>query len=337
MGYKDKRYKKDLHQQAYERLSGMQAFGESKHQSTQQNKIFSFKTYKVYWENTKLFVSYVQALHPEVKSLNEARMYVGEYLDSRKQQGLSAWTIQTQAKALGKLYGITPSDPDYYIPPKRNRIDIKRSRISRARDGHFSTTNNDELIKFCKGIGARREGLSKLKGKDLRTRKELEAEVDVLKKISEERSLTSEELALLKMDNTALAFYKSDYFVFLCEKGGRARISPIIGPDTDAIVSRIKNTPSDGRVWLHIHSCADIHGYRSDYSNSIYRQYARPIEEIPYDKVNGGTGRKYQSEVYHCRKDERGRALDKRAMKMASLALGHNRIDVVANNYLRGL
>ncbi|MGM9400725.1 hypothetical protein ACTAZJ_23320, partial [Flavonifractor plautii] len=51
---------------------------------------------------------------------------------------------------MGKLYGISPDDENYFKPPKRNREDIKRSRGDRVRDRHFSKTNNDELIKFCK-------------------------------------------------------------------------------------------------------------------------------------------------------------------------------------------
>ena len=69
----------------------------------------------------------------------------------------------------------------------------------------------------------------------------------------------------------------------------------------------------------------------------IYKANAREIKDIPYDRVNKGTGHHYQSEVYTCRKDESGRKLDKAAMLVCSKALGHNRIDVVANNYIRDL
>ncbi len=65
--------------------------------------------------------------------------------------------------------------------------------------------------------------------------------------------------------------------------------------------------------------------------------YARDIEDIPYDKVNKGTGHKYQSEVYVCRKDRQGTKLDKRAMKKASKALGHNRVSVIAYSYIKGI
>ena len=50
MGRRNKAYFKDLHQQAYDRLTGMQAFGESKKEAvangTAKDKIFSFNTYK---------------------------------------------------------------------------------------------------------------------------------------------------------------------------------------------------------------------------------------------------------------------------------------------------
>lgn len=46
LGRKNKKYYKDLHQQAYDRLTGMQAFGESKKEAvkngTDGQKIFSF-------------------------------------------------------------------------------------------------------------------------------------------------------------------------------------------------------------------------------------------------------------------------------------------------------
>ena len=60
MGRRNKAYFKDLHQQAYDRLTGMQAFGESKKEAvangTEKDKIFAFNTYKSYWKHTKYFI-----------------------------------------------------------------------------------------------------------------------------------------------------------------------------------------------------------------------------------------------------------------------------------------
>lgn len=77
--------------------------------------------------------------------------------------------------------------------------------------------------------------------------------------------------------------------------------------------------------------------YRAEYATAVYKAHARAIEDIPYDKVNRGTGKRYQSVVYTCRKDEAGKKLDKATMLVCSKALGHNRISVVADNYIRGL
>ena len=343
MGYKNKNYHKNLHRQAYDKLTNMLRAGEGRSKKeairtgTDRNKIFSYSTYKTYWKHTKYFISYVKDHHPDCANLKHARDYVGEWLQTRVDKGLSAWTVHTEAKALSKLYGITPSDTDYFKPPERHREDIIRSRVESTSDKHFSKTNNAELIKFCKCVGARREGLTKLCGRDLITKEQIRQEVDRILDISKERSLTKMEQKDLMINKDALLFTKNDYFVFLREKGGRERISPICGSvaDVQAVVERFREREADEKVWRHVHSNADIHGYRADYSNRIYRLYERDIEEIPYklSKAN----RLYQPDVYHCRRDEKYRCLDREAMRLASIALGHNRIDIVANNYLRGL
>lgn len=105
MGRRNKAYSKDLHQQAYDRLTGMQVFGESKKEAvangTEKEKIFSFNTYKSYWKHTKYFIKYIKENHPECTTLKSAKKYVNEWLQARVDQGLSAWTVQLEAKAMG--------------------------------------------------------------------------------------------------------------------------------------------------------------------------------------------------------------------------------------------
>lgn len=338
MGRKNKKYSKNIHQQAYEKLVSMQAFGESKREAirngTERDKIFSFNTYQTYWKHTKYFIKYINEAHPECTTLRSARKYIQEWLQLREQQNLSAWTLQTEAKALGKLYGIQPGDADYYTPPQRKRSEIKRSRLSVKRDNHFSLTNNDELIRFCRGTGLRRSELSNLKGGDLISRAMIDLRILHLKRL-ETRSEQQERDLQMFLDTR---LFKGEYFIFVRNgKGGRARVSPIIGKDADLIIRRMKNTAKKKKVWSFINSKADVHSYRADYATSIYKQYARPISEIPYDRINRGSGKWYQSDVYTCRNDEAGKKLDRRAMFLCSKALGHNRVSVVADNYLRGL
>lgn len=340
MGRRNKSYSKTLHQQAYDRLVGMQAFGESKREAvangTERGKIFSFNTYQSYWKHIKYFIKYIRETHPECTTLKSAKKYINEWLQLRADQGLSAWTVQLEAKALGKLYGIGPEDADYFTPPKRNRKNIKRSRGDRVRDLHFSKSNNDELIKFCQGTGLRRSELLALKGKDLVPKEQIEAGIAQIEAIPEDKRTAHETKHLAMLKDTRM--FPAEYFTYVRNgKGGRERMSPIIGKNAGQIIDRIKNTPPEEKVWQHVHKCADIHAYRAEYATAIYKANARAIQDIPYDRVNRGTGRRYQSDVYTCRKDEAGKKLDKAAMLVCSKALGHNRISVVADNYIRGL
>lgn len=224
----------------------------------------------------------------------------------------------------------------YFKPPKRNREDIKRSRGDRVRDRHFSEENNDELVKFCKGTGLRRSELMELRGKDLVTRAQIEDEIARLNALPAGERSAAADKRLEMLQDTRL--FDEEYFTHVRNgKGGRERLSPIIGRFAGQIIGRIRETPAEEKVWQYVNTNADIHGYRAEYATAIYKTHARPIQDIPYDRVHRGTGRRYQSEVYTCRKDEAGKKLDKAAMLVCSKALGHNRISVVADNYIRGL
>jgi len=104
-------------------------------------------------------------------------------------------------------------------------------------------------------------------------------------------------------------------------KGGKLRNCPIL---SEKAIDRIVVTPIGYKVWDKIPSRADIHSYRADYCKALYKIHARPIADIP--KVDR----------YYCRNDLKGVIYDKRAMAIASRALGHNRIGIIASNYLHG-
>jgi hypothetical protein len=178
--------------------------------------------------------------------------------------------------------------------------------------------------------------MEKLEGRDLTTRADIDREISRLEAKTGRTEAEEKHLNVLK--DSVKQFPDQDYFLHhRKDKGGRERYSPIIGDHKQQIVDRMKATAPDEKVWQHVPGNADIHGYRGEYATAIYKLYARPIEEIPYDRTNKGTGKRFQSGVYTCRKDESGKKLDKEAMMKASKALGHNRLEVVANNYIRGL
>ena len=340
MGRKNKKYAKTLHQQAHEKLVGMQAFGDSraadKLTGADRNKIYSYKTYTTYHRAVMRFIKYVLKTHPECTTLKRARRYVNEWLQSRVDANMSSWTIAMETRALSKLYGILPDDPDRFRAPQRHRADIKRSRVDAARDRHFSLTNNAELIDFVRSTGTRRNVLQRLRGDDLWPRDRMIAKVDELR--NKEKLADEEQRLLVALEDALAVFPEPDFFLLHArDKGGKTRLAPVVGSGRDRVIERMKSIAPDELVWQHVHSAADIHSLRAQYCQQIYRMYARNLRDIPYDKYHPGTRRLYQSDVYCCRNDERGRKLDRVALMRASCAMGHNRIDVIPNSYLYGL
>ena len=333
-----RKYAKTLHQQVYERLTSMLAIGESKHAAKgtddARDKIYSYATYGTYKKHIGYFVRWLKKEHPEVRSLRKAKRYVNEWLrlrtETKNANGdyLSAWTIQTEAAALNKLFGIDKADVDRFQPPTRHRADIKRSRGDAARDRDFSVKNNDYLIKFCRATGCRRNIAEKVIGGDYWPRTRMESEVERLQKLQTEQGhLTSDDLTLLNILQDSLTVFpdESDFLLHRRDKGGRNRFAPIIGPYKDQVLERLRETPANQKVFYHVASHADIHSYRADYTATLYKKYARDIDGLK------------RKEIYFCQRDEAGRKLDRSAMRMCSKALGHNRIDVVSLSYLHGI
>lgn len=109
-------------------------------------------------------------------------------------------------------------------------------------------------------------------------------------------------------------------------KGGRERYAIIVGDI--ALVARVCAAAGSERILPYIYgehapSGADIHSYRADYATRVYKLFARPIEEL------------HGRDAYFMRGDRKGEVLDRNAMYMASEALGHSRVSVIAEHYLR--
>lgn len=104
-------------------------------------------------------------------------------------------------------------------------------------------------------------------------------------------------------------------------KGGRPRKAPIVG-NVGKIVGMMQ-AAGTGKVFEKIPNGADVHSYRGDYATTIYKMHARPIKSIP------------REERYCCRKDRKGTWFDRKAMLEASRALGHNRVCIVGEHYIK--
>lgn len=291
--------------QIQENLKSKLAIGSKKDKTDKEKlkNIYSWNTFKTYMKHCNYFAQYCKKEHG-VKTLAECKPYASEWLKSR--QDLSAYTQKMEAAALAKLYSCSPACLGIETP-KRLMRNITRSRGEKVRDTHFSESNHAEIVDFCKSTGLRRAELSALRGSSL-IQKGGKYYIDVT----------------------------------MATKGGRRRCVPVIG-NVDNVV-HLMTKAGTGHVFDNVPNGMDVHGYRSEYATAIYNTYARDKAtclNTPFwnkEHYNGKgkpKGGYDKNSVYACRGGQKGRWLDKAAMLKASQALGHNRISVVGEHYIR--
>ncbi len=320
MGHKNK---KSLKQQVDEELRSMLAIGQSKHadkiSGETTDKIYSYGTLKAYQQQCIAFAVYCKNQH-KAKNLTDCKQYVNEYLQISINKNLSAYTIKLQASALAKLFHCTTKD--FISTPSRRRENIKRSRHTTKRDSRYRDGKNDDFIKFCKCTGLRRREVTALKG-------------------------------------NALIEENGKYYIAVRGKGGRNRVSEIIGSDEDiSFVISVMKKAGERKVFEHIPDI-DIHSLRAEYAKSVYEKHARPRQEYKNERMilyhnklvttyidksevqafydADGNLKKGFVDVrtaYCCKNDKKNICYDRYALLKASQALGHNRASVVADHYL---
>lgn len=207
----------------------------------------------------------------------------------------SPWVKKVQRSAIAKMYGIKSTELEEIDTGSRSRTTVKRSRGVAKRDKHFSETGKYE--KYVQFC--RGTGLRK-------------SEIEALR-------------------GTSLYEKEGKFFLEVTEgtKGGKHRNVPILSDYLD-LVKSVCTEAGEGLVIPFIASDrlsapngADTHSYRSDYAKKLYDELKRPLDQIP------------PKEKYFCRGDLKGTIYDKKAMGIVSKALGHNRLSVISQSYLR--
>lgn len=112
------------------------------------------------------------------------------------------------------------------------------------------------------------------------------------------------------------------FYIEVKGKGGKTREVPILKNDrqTIAIIKKSGNEKVFSKNELKSEN--DIHAYRREYAQKLYFELERPLDSLRHD------------EIYFCRNDAKGMAFDRQAMREVSNALGHNRVGIIAINYL---
>lgn len=171
-----------------------------------------------------------------------------------------------------------------------------------------------------------RDGITRSRGLVKTDRHFSEAKHRDIVDFGKSTGLRRHEMELLKGD--ALCYKDGKPYLHLTEgtKGGRPRYSPIIG-DPERVREVVEKCRQAGpeRVWDKVPSGMDEHSYRAIYAAKIYKAHARPLETLT------------KKEKYYCRGELKGKVFDREAMKIASRALGHNRVSVIAGHYLWAL
>ena len=221
------------------------AIGESKFEDKKigatADKIYSWNTYKTYLKHNIYFIQWAKENH-QIKSLDEGKKYVNEWLEMREKQGLSAYTVKLETSALMKLYSI--SSEDIYKSKARYRANINRSRGEKVRDKHFSEEKHKDLVKFCRATGLRRAELQQLRGTDL---------IEI----------------------------NGEPFICVSRgaKGGRHRNIPLAFEKD--FIQALMRSKGEEKVFEKVPNGADIHSYRAEFATRLYKKLARDIDSLP--------------------------------------------------------
>lgn len=231
--------------QLQQELEKKLAIGESKFSDKKagktKEKIYSWFTFKTYLKHGAYFLNWAKEQHG-VKTLEEAKPFVNEWIKSREADGMSAYTMKLEASAMAKIYNLDTAE--LYKGQNRARAGITRSRGQKIRDKHFSDEKHSELIRFCRATGLRRGELTQIKGSDL---------------------IIKDNQAFLEVTRNT--------------KGGRPRLVPLV-LDTD-FVQQLLFSAGENKVFPAVPNGADIHGYRADFATTLYKKLARDIKDIP--------------------------------------------------------
>ncbi len=114
------------------------------------------------------------------------------------------------------------------------------------------------------------------------------------------------------------------YLIINKGKGGKNRTVKVLDEYKNIVLYKFNVTTDESYIFnrSELKNRLDIHSYRREYASTFYKSLERDLSTLE------------TKDKYYCRKDLKGVVYDKNAMLEVSKNLGHNRIDVIATNYL---
>lgn len=279
--------------------------------------VHSCKTADAYRDTINQFSNFIKSEHGEIwkthdlNSITKNTAY--DFLKSKEEQGCSAYTISRHMAALNKVLNLELNKKEGHLI-KRSHNEISRSRGPKEHDSAKRDAANKEQMDITRAFGTRRE------------------------------SICSSNYSLRPSN-----FFKNDQklYVSVIEKGGRysehvclpskaAEIEKflenrgIIPLERTCLISSDLSNLKSKELFLETYwdreevklfdtfdKKCDNHACRSEYATSLYK-------ELLEEKLKNG---------YEMKADYRG--YEKEIISEVSKNLGHNRLSVVVEHYLR--
>lgn len=295
-------HRKSIIRQAIERFDSLMAIGESRFEAKQAARleaesrgehlwtfttghIHSHKTRTTYQEHTLRFVNWARETEG-IKTLEEldarADDLASRWLLLEIEAQKSAYTLQMERSALRMFFGDRALAGEIALPT-RKITEIKRSRGPAARDQHFQPANWQPLIQFEQSVGLRRDELARICIEDI-----------------------------MQRQGHLVAYVR-------CGKGGKERYAPVLPGREQYVLPVVEGRKPEERIFDRLPSAADIHSYRRDYAQALYRYHAPGWPPLPPANERHLVPEDYYPD----------------AVRLVSEALGHRRLNIVLAHYLR--
>lgn len=279
--------KRSLGNQVYILLNDKTRFGDSKHRAKELEKheglesgditgqyIYSYRTFRNYYDQLRVVAKWMRSNHPEIHNWIDASKCIPEFLNylikrsNDPKEKHSPKSIHTTVAALNKLYGTHTINGIAFgvkLPAKSSRETSRGRGTDLTKGRNFSLEKNRKVIEFTSSTGLRKEGLEKVRGRDL--------------------------------------FYRDcNWWVTVTEKNGLKREAQIFasGEELKRVLGYFREAghnkvfPPGERTGFNK---GVLHHYRAVYATRVYNAYKRPIETLDkserYDARKTNKGRRF--------------------------------------------
>jgi hypothetical protein len=332
-----RRKNKSLNQQVRSVINKKLALGESRHKAKEEkrkecekegrnydNKVYgihSYNTLQTYRTEALKFADYIKENHKDINKLsNITKDHAKGYFDKHKDQ--SSHSLSTKMAAINKVYDLDLNKKELGID-SRDYTKISRSREQKAHDKKYNPDNYKGQIGVAKSFGLRRSSICSKNAETYPVGKNsffLDKDTGDLKACVISKGGKYNEV-------TCLPDKKEEMLGYLREQGASVLTREGTDFSKKNEVDRAKNEYKgsynhEDRLFDNYTKNIDNHSYRREYAQNLYDQ----LEE-EYLK-NNSDGKKY-----YTRKED-GRSYYRDVLLEVSRNLGHNRLNVVVQNYL---